>query len=395
MYEAWRWFGPEDTVTLDHIRQAGASDIVTALYHIPIGDVWPLAEIIARQKLIETHIEGRLPLKWSVVESVPVHEDIKRGAAGCNHYIANFIETLHNLARAGVNVVCYNFMPVIDWTRTDLKFLLSSGALALRFDQDVFAAFDLFILKREDATQDYDDAEYKRALDIFESMTEADVARLVKTIVSGLPGKMTDDYSLEDFRAALTTYKAVTREDLRANLLKFLDAVLPEAEKLRMKLALHPDDPPRDMFGLPRIVCTADDLDLLFTAQPSASNGLAFCVGTFGSHSDNDLPSMAKHFGSRIYFAHLRGVLKDATDPRSFTEAAHLDSDIDMVAVIEKLLLAEKNRGVEIYIRPDHGHQMLDDLKKATNPGYSAIGRMKGLAEIRGVIRTLQRVMCR
>ncbi|MCF6197677.1 MAG: mannonate dehydratase, partial [Emcibacter sp.] len=224
MYEAWRWFGPDDSVTLDHIRQADATDVVTALHHIPIGDVWPLEEITARQNLIEHYIAGRASLKWSVVESVPVHDDIKRGADGCDRYIANFVSTLRNLAEAGIQVVCYNFMPVIDWTRTDLKFSLSSGALALRFDQDVFAAFDLFILKREDATQDYDDAEYKRALDIFESMTEADIARLVKTIVSGLPGKMTDDYSLGDFRAALSSYKAVTREDLRANLLKFLDA---------------------------------------------------------------------------------------------------------------------------------------------------------------------------
>ncbi len=391
MYEAWRWFGPDDSVTLDHIRQTGATDIVTALHHIPIGDVWPLEEITARKKLIEGHVAGRTSLKWSVVESVPVHDDIKRGADGCDRYIASFVSTLQNLARAGIRVVCYNFMPVIDWTRTDLRFSLPSGALALRFDQDVFAAFDLFILKRKEAVQDYNKAEIGRAQDIFETMTAEDVTQLVKTIVSGLPGKMTGDYGLDDFRAALATYKTITKEALRANLLKFLDVVLPVAERLGVKLVIHPDDPPRDIFGLPRIVCTAKDLEYLFAAQPSVSNGLALCVGTFGSHPDNDLPHMAERFGNRIYFSHLRGVKKDLADPRSFTEAAHLDSDIDMIAVIEKLLQAEKVRGVEIYIRPDHGHQMLDDLEKTANPGYSAIGRLKGLAEIRGVIRTLDR----
>jgi len=391
MRESWRWFGPNDDVTLDHIRQAGAGDIVTALHHIPIGDVWPSEEIIARKDLIEHDIKGHTPLKWSVVESVPLHDDIKRGAGKCDQYIANFVSTLRNLARAGIKVVCYNFMPVIDWTRTDLRFSLPSGAHALRFDQDAFAAFDLFILKREDAGQAYDDGEVRRAQDVFKAMTDEDIARLIRVILSGLPGRMTGEYSLDDFRAVLVKYKAITRENLRENLLAFLDAVLPEAERLGIKLVIHPDDPPRSLFGLPRVVCTADDLDYLFRAQPSTANGLALCAGTFGSRPDNDIPDMVRRFGGRIYFAHLRGVNKDKADPRSFTEAGHLDSDVDMIAVIDNLLRAESRYDKDIYIRPDHGHQMLDDLSRDGNPGYSAIGRLKGLAEIRGVIRALAR----
>lgn len=400
MRESWRWFGPDDTVTLDHIRQAGATDIVTALHHIDIGEVWPLDEIIGRKNLIENVQDNSATLEWTVVESVPVHDDIKRGADGCDLYTANFVSTLQNLAQAGVKVVCYNFMPVIDWTRTDLKFPLPSGALALRFDQDVFAAFDLFILRRKEADLDYNSEEIKRAQDIFTGMTSGEIDQLTNNIISGLPGKMTCNYSLDDFRAALENYKTITKDDLRRNLLNFMDIVIPEAENLNVKLTIHPDDPPRDMFGLPRIVCTAHDLDFLFKTHPSPSNGLALCVGTFGSRPDNDLPNMVKQFGNRIYFAHLRGVQRDTEDPRSFTEAAHLDSDIDMVAVIRNLLSEERGRGhekdgvAEIYIRPDHGHQILDDLQKTANPGYSAIGRLKGLAEIRGVIRALQRTMC-
>jgi len=393
MRESWRWFGPDDGVSLDHIRQTGARDIVTALHHITIGDVWPMKDILQRQELIENSTMNQTPLKWSVVESVPIHDDIKRGAGDCAYYTANFITTLENLAEAGIRIICYNFMPVLDWTRTDLSFPLASGANALRFDQNIFAAFDLFILKRPEAHLAYTSGEIEQAKDCFNRMTETDVALLTRNIISGLPGKMTEGYGLEDFRAALAKYKGVSKAQLRENLLNFLSIVLPEAERLGIKLTIHPDDPPRDLFGLPRIICTADDLNDLFEAQPSSANGLALCVGTFGSHPDNDLPHMAERFAGRIYFSHLRGVSKDAADPRSFTEAEHLDSDIDMVAVVEKLLLAEKKTGGDIFFRPDHGHQMLDDLQKNPNPGYSAIGRLKGLAEIRGVIRALQRGM--
>jgi len=286
-------------------------------------------------------------------------------------------------------------MPVIDWTRTDLKFQLPSGAYALRFDQDKFAAFDLFILERENAEDDYSSAELEKAKAAFSEMSDAEKTQLTNNIIAGLPGKMTDSYSLESFREQLAQYQSISSEQLRANLLRFLNIVLPLAEQHDVKLAIHPDDPPRDMFGLPRIICTADDLNTLFDLAPSPANGITLCVGTYGSRPDNDLPQMAKNFGSRIHFSHLRGVTRDPSEQRSFYEANHLDSDIDMVSVIRNLLLEEarrRNLGEEdpdIFIRPDHGHQMMGDIHKKNNPGYSGVGRLKGLAEIRGVIHAL------
>jgi mannonate dehydratase len=286
-------------------------------------------------------------------------------------------------------------MPVIDWTRTDLKFMLPSGAFALRFDQKKFAAFDLFILKRANAELEYSEQELAEAKQVFEQMTALEREQLTNNIIAGLPGKMTAAYGIDDFRAMLACYKDITPEILRDNLCSFLGKVLPRAEALGVKLAIHPDDPPRGMFGLPRVVCTADDLELLFDALPSPSNGMTLCVGTYGSRPDNNLPAMARQFGSRIYFSHLRGVCLDPNEPRTFYEASHLDSDIDMVQVIKELLHEENRREEDgftnagIYIRPDHGHQMMDDMGKTLNPGYSAIGRLKGLAEIRGVIRAL------
>ena len=280
-------------------------------------------------------------------------------------------------------------MPVIDWTRTDLRYQLPSGAYALRFDQDRFAAFDLFILEREGAKADYSPDEITRAETVFQSMSDEDISSLTSTIIAGLPGKMTDAYSLSDFSKALSRYEHIDHAALRQNLFAFLGRVLPVAEAVGIELAIHPDDPPWDMFGLPRIICTPSDLDLLFTAQPSPANGMTLCVGTYGSRPDNDLPQMALDYGPRIHFAHLRGVSRDPQEQRSFYEANHLQSDIDMVGVVRNLLSNEAAQKRQIYIRPDHGHQMMDDINAAINPGYSAIGRMKGLAEIRGVITAL------
>jgi mannonate dehydratase len=399
MRESWRWFGPNDPVTLGEIRQTGATDIVSALHTVPAGDVWTIDAINAYKDQIENTPDGMQALHWTVVESIPVHEDIKLGKSGCETYIEAWATSMVNLARCGVKTICYNFMPVIDWTRTDLKFQLPSGAYALRFDQDKFAAFDLFILKRENAESDYSSAELETAKAVFAEMSDAEKTQLTNNIIAGLPGKMTESYDLESFRQQLAQYQAISSEQLRANLLRFLDVILPLAEKYDVKLAIHPDDPPRDMFGLPRIICTAEDLNTLFELAPSPSNGITLCVGTYGSRPDNDLPQMARDFGSRIHFSHLRGVTRDPREQRSFYEANHLDSDIDMVSVIRNLLLEEKKRrqtdgeGAEIFIRPDHGHQMMGDIKKTNNPGYSGVGRLKGLAEVRGVIRALTAVI--
>jgi len=389
MRESWRWFGPKDPVSLAEIRQTGATDIVSALHDIPIGEAWPHEAIAAHKATIEAGNVAGSSLHWTVVESIPIHEDIKLAVPGHETYIDNWIETLENLAEQGIKTICYNFMPVIDWTRTDLKYQLPNGVYALRFDQDRFAAFDLLILERANARKDYSDDEFDRATRTFEAMTPEQVAALTQTIIAGLPGKMTDAYSLGDFRTMLARYNGVDHATLRQNLLAFLAKVLPCAERLDVKLAIHPDDPPWSMFGLPRIICTPDDLDTLFSALPSPANGMTLCVGTYGSRADNDLPRMARDYAERIHFAHLRGVTRDLHEQRSFYEASHLDSDIDMIRVIRHLLENERAIGREIFIRPDHGHLMMGDIERASNPGYSAIGRMKGLAEIRGAIRAL------
>ena len=395
MRESWRWFGPSDPVSIEDIRQTGVTDIVSALHDIPAGEVWPLKAILKHQALIENRNDELAPLTWTVVESIPVHEDIKLARPGHEKYIEAWAQSMENLAQCGIKTICYNFMPVIDWTRTDLKYKLPSGAYALRFDQKKFAAFDLFILKRENAETDYSSDEISEAKHIFEEMSEVERTQLTNNIIAGLPGKMTESYGLDDFRNMLANYKDVDSKILRGNLFAFLSKVLPRAEALGVKLAIHPDDPPRDMLGLPRIICTADDLDILFDAQPSPSNGITLCVGTYSSRPDNDLPAMARQFGPRIHFSHLRGVSRDVDEQRSFYEASHLDSDIDMIQVIQELLNEETRRAKEdpeqqgIYIRPDHGLQMMDDIDKNGNPGYSGIGRLKGVAEVRGVIRAL------
>ena len=389
MRESWRWFGPNDPVSLEEIRQTGATDIVSALHDIPIGEVWPREAIRAHKNLIEEQNDVMSPLCWTVVESIPVHDDIKLGADGHQKYIDNWIETLVNLAAEGIKTICYNFMPVIDWTRTNLKYQLPNGVFSLRFDQDEFAAFDLFILKREKAQNDYSQEEVDRARTIFNAMDEQDKTNLTETIIAGLPGKMTDAYSIDDFRMALARYANIDHAALRENLFAFLRQVLPHAENADTLLAIHPDDPPWDMFGLPRIICTADDLDKLFDSLPSPANGMTLCVGTYGSRPDNDIPKMALDYAQRIYFAHLRGVTRDQAEQRSFFEANHLDSDVDMVSIIRNLLGNEHDMQREIFIRPDHGHLMMGDINRTSNPGYSAIGRMKGLAEIRGVIKAV------
>lgn len=397
MREAWRWFGPNDPVSIADVRQTGATDIVSALHTIPTGEVWPIDQIQAYKALIEIDNEIKSPLIWSVVESIPVHEDIKLGRENNQRYVEAWIASMENLAKCGIKTICYNFMPVIDWTRTDLKFQLPNGAYALRFDQQKFSAFDLFILQRENAEADYSDEELRQAKATFSAMSEEEQALLTKNIIAGLPGKMTDAYTIDNFRSMLANYKDITKDILRKNLFSFLSQVLPKAELLGVKLAIHPDDPPRDMLGLPRIICTSADLDILFSALPSPANGITLCAGTYGSRPDNNLPVMAKKYGSRIFFAHLRGVSRDKNEQRSFYEAEHLSSDVDMVGVISALLKEEKSRDKtqtnhEIFIRPDHGHQILDDINKQGNPGYSCIGRLKGLAEIRGVIKGLSSI---
>lgn len=389
MRESWRWFGPNDPVTIDDIRQTGATDIVSALHDVPIGETWSLQAIQDHQALVETTPPGLRPLHWSVVESIPVHEDIKLAKPGHEKYLQAWIDSMSNLAQCGIRTICYNFMPVIDWTRTDLRYRLPSGAFALRFDQRQFAAFDLFMLERKDAEADYSREEIDDAKNAYDAMTPAEQDQLTQNIVAGLPGRMTDSYGLSEFRRALANYENVDHSALRNNLCGFLASVLPVAEELGVKLAIHPDDPPRDMLGLPRIVCTAADLDELFSRQPSPANGMTLCVGTYGSRPDNDLPDMAKQFADRIFFTHLRGVTRDADEQRSFIEADHLDSDVDMIAVIRALIQNETGGAGEIYFRPDHGHQMMGDLNKPGNPGYSAIGRLKGLAELRGAIKAL------
>ena len=397
MIESWRWFGPEDLVSLDDIRQTGESDIVSALHHIPIGDVWPIKEIKKYQKLIEQAPSDENKLTWSVVESIPIHEDIKLGLPSKEVFIKNWIQTIENLSKCGIKTICYNFMPVIDWTRTDLKYKLSSGAYSLSFNHKMLAVFDLFILEREKAENDYSEIEISFANKIYKAMSDIEKETLKNNIISGLPGSMTESYTLNDFKKILAKYKNISVENLRDNLLNFLENVLPVCELNDVKLAIHPDDPPWNLFGLPRIISTKDDIEKLFSTHPSSSNGMTLCVGSYASRNDNNVIEIIELFSSRIYFAHLRNVCLSETDSKSFYESDHLDGDVDMVEVINKLLEEENQRlsnsiNSEIFFRPDHGLLMMDDIKNPiSNPGYSKVGRLKGLAELRGAIRALTR----
>jgi mannonate dehydratase len=390
MQETWRWFGPNDPVPLEHVRQAGATGVVTALHHIPNGVVWPVEEIERRRA--EVRAAG---LEWVVVESIPVSEDLKTRSGDWRAHLAAWAESVRNLARCGIRIVCYNFMPVIDWTRTDLAYRLPDGALALRFDATAFAAFDLFILRRPGAEGDWDGPRVERARAYLEELDEAGRERLVRTIIAGLPGAE-ESYTLDMFRAALDRYRGVGAEDLRETLGEFLAAVVPVAEEAGVRLAIHPDDPPRPLLGLPRVVSTAADARWILDRVDSPANGLTLCTGSYGVRADNDLPGMARAFGPRIHFLHFRSTRREAADPESFHEAPHLDGDIDMVAMARAVVAEERRRAAsgredrEIPLRPDHGHQILDDIGKTVNPGYSAIGRLKGLAELRGVFRAVE-----
>ncbi|HEX6013594.1 MAG TPA: mannonate dehydratase [Geminicoccaceae bacterium] len=389
MEQTWRWFGPKDPVPLAHVRQAGATGVVTALHHLPNGAVWPMEEIRRRQQEIEA-----AGLAWSVVESIPVSEEIKTRSGRWREHVDAYARSIRNLAACGIRTVCYNFMPVLDWTRTELAFPMPDGALALRFEATAFAAFDLFILRRPGAEADHDHARIARAERAFAAMDGAARDRLARTVVAGLPGAE-ESYSLDRLRTALARYEGVSAEELRDRLGEFLAAIVPVAAEAGVRLGIHPDDPPRPILGLPRVVSTAADARRLLARADEPANGLTFCTGSYGVRPDNNLVAMAREFAGRIHFLHLRSTRRE-DDPESFHEAAHLDGDVDMVGVIREVVREERRRreagraDAQIPMRPDHGHQMLDDTGKAVNPGYSAIGRLRGLAELRGVARAVE-----
>lgn len=393
MLEGWRWYGPDDPVSLDDVRQAGASHIVTALHQVPIGEAWTRKAVEERKNIIESGQPGRSPLYWSVVESIPIPDDVKRLGGGAKGSIEAWTASLEAVAGAGIKVVCYNFMPVVDWCRTDLEWELPNGARAMRFDQDRFAAFELHILQRPGAAAEYSPAAQARARAAFERMNQADIDYLIRVIASALPGSTTEPMTIPQFRDRLAQYRGIDSKVLRKHLIEFLAEVTPVAEQLGVTLTLHPDDPPRPLFGLPRIASSTEDYQALFDAVPSKANGICFCTGSLGVRAENDLPAMAERFAPRIAFAHLRATKREA-DGLSFHESDHLDGDVDMIAVLKALLAENRGRGADdrIVFRPDHGHRMLDDLAatKRTNPGYTAIGRLRGLAELRGAIRAIE-----